>query len=115
RNPPELGHTAREIKRVKNGRYYEIPASDTTRGHGTSGDAKYWKEMLRELLAGTPGQGRIQHCRLSPRGGSADRAAQSFRRSVLLIPRHDRLNALFLLRRGVRHHLERVLARALGV
>lgn len=41
RNPVELGVTAREIKRVKNGRYYEIPASTQTRGHGTSGDAKY--------------------------------------------------------------------------
>ena len=34
RNPAELGITAREIKRVKNGTYYEIPPSDTTRGHG---------------------------------------------------------------------------------
>jgi homoserine O-acetyltransferase len=50
RNPIELGITAREIKRVKNGRYYEIPASDTTRGHGTSGDAKYWKHLLPDLL-----------------------------------------------------------------
>jgi homoserine O-acetyltransferase len=50
RNPAELGILAREIKRVKNGRYYEIPASDETRGHGTSGDAKYWKHLLPELL-----------------------------------------------------------------
>jgi homoserine O-acetyltransferase len=50
RNPAELGITAREIKRVKNGRYYEIPASDTTRGHGTSGDAKYWKHLIPDLL-----------------------------------------------------------------
>ena len=56
RNPPELGITAREIKRVKNGTYYEIPPSDTTRGHGTSGDAKYWKHLLPDLLNGTPGQ-----------------------------------------------------------
>ena len=35
---------------MKNGRYYEIPASDTTRGHGTSGDAKYWKHLLPDLL-----------------------------------------------------------------
>jgi homoserine O-acetyltransferase len=55
RNPAELGITAREIKRVKNGTYYEIPPSDTTRGHGTSGDAKYWKHLLPELL-NTPGQ-----------------------------------------------------------
>jgi homoserine O-acetyltransferase len=56
RNPAELRITAREIKRVKNGTYYEIPPSDTTRGHGTSGDAKYWKHLLPELLNGTPVQ-----------------------------------------------------------
>jgi homoserine O-acetyltransferase len=56
RNPAELGITAREIKRVKNGTYYEITPSDTTRGHGTSGDARYWKHLLPELLNGTPGQ-----------------------------------------------------------
>ena len=58
RNPVELGILAREIKRVPNGRYYEIPASETTRGHGTSGDAKYWKQLLPDLLNGasTPGQ-----------------------------------------------------------
>ncbi|MEA2905496.1 MAG: homoserine O-acetyltransferase/O-succinyltransferase [Alphaproteobacteria bacterium] len=50
RNPIELGILERDIKRVKNGRYYEIPASDQTRGHGTSGDAKYWKHLLPELL-----------------------------------------------------------------
>jgi len=50
RNPAELGIVAHEIKRVKNGRYYEIPATDQTRGHGTSGDAKYWKHLLPELL-----------------------------------------------------------------
>lgn len=56
RNPAELGITAREIKRVKNATYYEIPPSDTTRGHGTSGDAKYWKHLLPGLLNGSPGQ-----------------------------------------------------------
>jgi homoserine O-acetyltransferase len=56
RNPAELGITAREVKRVKNGRYYEIPPSDTTRGHGTSGDAKYYKNLLAEMLNGTAGQ-----------------------------------------------------------
>jgi homoserine O-acetyltransferase len=56
RNPAELGITAREIKRVKNGTYYQIPPSDTTRGHGTSGDAKYWKHLLPALLNGEPGQ-----------------------------------------------------------
>jgi homoserine O-acetyltransferase len=58
RNPIELGILEREIKRVKNGRYYQIPASTETRGHGTSGDAKWWKHLLPDLLneAPTPGQ-----------------------------------------------------------
>jgi homoserine O-acetyltransferase len=58
RNPVELGILEREIKRVKNGRYYQIPASAETRGHGTSGDARYWKHLLPELLRGAakPGQ-----------------------------------------------------------
>jgi homoserine O-acetyltransferase len=58
RNPPELGILDREIKRIKNGRYYLVPASAETRGHGTIGDAKRWKHLLPGLLgeAATPGQ-----------------------------------------------------------
>jgi homoserine O-acetyltransferase len=58
RNPVELGILEREIKRVKNGSYYQIPASAETRGHGTSGDARWWKHLLPALLAegSTPGQ-----------------------------------------------------------
>ena len=58
RNPIELGILQREIKRIKNGRYFEIPASAETRGHGTSGDAKYWKHLLPELLDGPSLAGR---------------------------------------------------------
>ena len=50
RNPPELGVMEREIKRVPNGRYLLIPASAETRGHGTTGSAKWWKQHLAELL-----------------------------------------------------------------
>jgi len=50
RNPPELGIMDREIKRVKNGRFYLVPASEETRGHGTTGNAKFWKHLLPELL-----------------------------------------------------------------
>jgi homoserine O-acetyltransferase len=50
RNPVELGILEREIKRVKNGRYYQIPASAQTVGHGTSGQAKWWKQLLPDLL-----------------------------------------------------------------
>lgn len=54
RNPPELGFLDREIKRVKNGRVLLIPGSAETGGHGTTGQAKYWKASLAELLQSTP-------------------------------------------------------------
>jgi homoserine O-acetyltransferase/O-succinyltransferase len=50
RNPPELGVLEREITRVKNGRYVLIPASDETRGHGTTASAKWWKQYLVDVL-----------------------------------------------------------------
>jgi homoserine O-acetyltransferase/O-succinyltransferase len=54
RNPPETGITERAIKRLKNGRLYLIPASADTRGHGTTGNAKYYASQLRELLQTAP-------------------------------------------------------------
>src|SRR5439155_6852233 len=54
RNAAELGILDREIKRVKNGRYYLVPASADTRGHGTTGDAKWWKHLLPGLLSEAP-------------------------------------------------------------
>jgi homoserine O-acetyltransferase/O-succinyltransferase len=54
RNPPETGITERELKRVKNGRLYLIPASEDTRGHGTTGIAKFYTPQLRELLGTAP-------------------------------------------------------------
>jgi homoserine O-acetyltransferase len=54
RNPPELGVLEREIKRVKNGRAFLIPASDQTAGHGTTGQAKFWKKELAEVLQSAP-------------------------------------------------------------
>jgi homoserine O-acetyltransferase/O-succinyltransferase len=54
RNPPETGITEREIKRVKNGRLHLIPASEETRGHGTTGQARFWKRQLQELLETAP-------------------------------------------------------------
>jgi len=50
RNPAELGVMEREIKRVKNGRYVLIPTGPETRGHGTTGQAKLWKQYLEETL-----------------------------------------------------------------
>jgi homoserine O-acetyltransferase len=54
RNPPETGLMENAIKRVKNGRLHLIPASDETRGHGTTGMAKFYKQQLEELLRTTP-------------------------------------------------------------
>jgi homoserine O-acetyltransferase len=54
RNPPETGIMERELKRVKNGRLLLIPASEDTRGHGTTGMAKFYKKELEELLQTAP-------------------------------------------------------------
>jgi homoserine O-acetyltransferase/O-succinyltransferase len=54
RYPPESGIMDREIKRVKNGKYYLIPASEDTRGHGTTGMARFWKQQLDDLLRTAP-------------------------------------------------------------
>ena len=54
RNPPETGIMEREMKRIRNGRYVLIPASEQTAGHGTTGQAKFWKQPLAELLLNTP-------------------------------------------------------------
>jgi homoserine O-acetyltransferase len=52
RNPPETGIMERELKRVKNGKLYLVPASADTRGHGTTAMANVWKHHLAELLNG---------------------------------------------------------------
>ena len=54
RNPPETGIMERELKRVKGGRLYLIPASEDTRGHATTGMAKFWKQQIQEFLAAAP-------------------------------------------------------------
>jgi homoserine O-acetyltransferase/O-succinyltransferase len=54
RNPAETGTLEGEIKRVKNGRIYLIPGSEHTAGHGTTGQAKFWKSQLAELLQSAP-------------------------------------------------------------
>ena len=57
RNPVELGLLEREIKRITGARYHLVPASPETRGHGTTGMAKFWKEELRAFLQATPKRG----------------------------------------------------------
>jgi homoserine O-acetyltransferase len=54
RNPPETGVTEAAIKRIKNGRIYLIPASSETRGHATTGNARFYAQQLRDLLLGAP-------------------------------------------------------------
>jgi len=58
RNPPELGVLEREIKRVKNGRAHVTPASSDTAGHGTTGQAKFWKHELAQVLQSAPRGGQ---------------------------------------------------------
>jgi homoserine O-acetyltransferase/O-succinyltransferase len=54
RNPPETGVTERALKEVKHGKLYLIPASDETRGHATTGNAKFYAPQLEELLKAAP-------------------------------------------------------------
>lgn len=54
RNPPETGVMVRELQRVKNGKLFLIPASADTRGHLTTGNARFWKAQLAQFLATVP-------------------------------------------------------------
>ena len=54
RNPPETGATEQAMKQVRNGSVYLIPASAETRGHGTTGNAKFYAKPLAEFLQGLP-------------------------------------------------------------
>ena len=42
------------LKRVKNGKLYLIPANEETRGHGTTGMAKFWEQQVEQLLETAP-------------------------------------------------------------
>ena len=42
------------MKRVKNGRHLLISQSPDTRGHGTTGNAKFYKKELEELMKTAP-------------------------------------------------------------
>jgi homoserine O-acetyltransferase len=57
RNPPETGIMERELKRVKNARLLLIPASEDTRGHLTTGFAKFWNQQAQEFLEAVPRRG----------------------------------------------------------
>ena len=50
-NPPGLGIAEQEVKRIKNGKFVLIPASEKTHGHGTHTWAEIWKQYMADLLA----------------------------------------------------------------
>ncbi|EWY42605.1 hypothetical protein N825_01615 [Skermanella stibiiresistens SB22] len=54
RNPPETGVTELAMTHVKNGRLFLIPASDETRGHGTTAMARFYADELGAFLAKVP-------------------------------------------------------------
>jgi homoserine O-acetyltransferase len=54
RNPPQTGVEERALARVPSARLLLIPASDETRGHGTTGMARFWKDQLAGFLAAVP-------------------------------------------------------------
>ena len=53
RNPPELG-LDEQLKRIKNAKLHLIPASAKTSGHGTTGQARWWKNELSDFLKSIP-------------------------------------------------------------
>jgi homoserine O-acetyltransferase/O-succinyltransferase len=57
RNPPETGIMERQLKRVKNAQFFLIPAGEDTRGHLTTGFARFWKQPVQELLQTAPRRG----------------------------------------------------------
>ena len=54
RNPPETGLMQEALNGVPNGKLYLIPASTQTSGHLTTGNAKFYKDRLQEVLQKTP-------------------------------------------------------------
>ncbi|NEX63053.1 alpha/beta fold hydrolase [Noviherbaspirillum galbum] len=58
RNPPETGLMEREMKRVKHGRYYLIPASEETTGHATTANARFYRQPLADILRSAPRLGQ---------------------------------------------------------
>ncbi len=57
RNPPETGITEAAMKKLKNGRLLLIPASEDTRGHATTGMAKFYAKELQAFLQSAPRRG----------------------------------------------------------
>jgi homoserine O-acetyltransferase/O-succinyltransferase len=54
RNPPELGVMEKELKRIGNAKLHLVPGSADTFGHGTTGNARFWRAQVEELLRTAP-------------------------------------------------------------
>jgi homoserine O-acetyltransferase len=54
RNPPETGVMARAMAKLPHGRLLLIPASTETRGHGTTGFARFWAAEVAAFLQAAP-------------------------------------------------------------
>ncbi len=54
RNPPETGLMDAALKRIPGAKYHLIPGSHETAGHGTAGQARFYKDQLAELLRTAP-------------------------------------------------------------
>ena len=54
RNPPETGLMETALRRVPGAKLHLIPASVDTRGHGTTGIARFYKAQLQELMISAP-------------------------------------------------------------
>jgi homoserine O-acetyltransferase len=54
RNPNETGLLEKGVAQVRKGQFFLIPASDETRGHGTTGQAKFWRDRLAKFLTELP-------------------------------------------------------------
>ena len=54
RNPPELGVLEKALPRIKRAKAFIIPGSPDTFGHGTTGNARFWKKEVADLLQTPP-------------------------------------------------------------
>ena len=54
RNPAEFGVMEEAIAKIEHAEYFLIPASPETAGHGTTAQAKWWKDKFVEFMKGVP-------------------------------------------------------------
>jgi len=54
RNPPETGTMTAALQQMKKAELYVIPASAETRGHGTTGMARFYAKQLAAFLNSVP-------------------------------------------------------------